>query len=75
MPKIKEIRYLGLHMAVEFESFEVMKGVMMEGLARGIITDWFLYNDKSLRLAPPLIITEDEIQKACNIILESVNAL
>lgn len=74
-PKIKEIRYLGLHMAIEFESFEVMKGVMMKGLERGIITDWFLYNDKSLRLAPPLIITEEEIQKACTILLESINAL
>ena len=37
--------------------------------------DWFLFNDKCLRIAPPLIITETEIEKACKIILESLSKL
>ncbi|MEO0877809.1 MAG: aspartate aminotransferase family protein, partial [Bacteroidota bacterium] len=40
-----------------------------------LITDWFLFNDRCLRIAPPLIITEEEIREACRIILEGVDAL
>ena len=33
----------------------------------------FLFNDRSLRIAPPLTITEEEIRKACAIILEGID--
>ncbi len=71
-PKIKAIRYLGLHMAVEFENFEVIKHIISRAIALGVLTDWFLYNDCSLRIAPPLIISEAEIRKACAVILEAI---
>ena len=71
-PKIKEIRHKGLMMAVEFEDFETLKPIIDRAISKGAITDWFLYCDNSMRIAPPLIITEEEIRQACDIILASI---
>jgi acetylornithine/N-succinyldiaminopimelate aminotransferase len=77
-PKIKEIRGNGLMLAVEFESFEVLKPIIdraiQQGTAgNGVITDWFLFCDNSMRIAPPLIITDDQIKEACAIILAAID--
>jgi acetylornithine/succinyldiaminopimelate/putrescine aminotransferase len=72
-PKIKAVRSAGLWMAVELEDFDFLQHVIQGCLKKGLITDWFLFNSKSLRIAPPLIITEVEIKKACNIILECLD--
>lgn len=71
-PAIQEIRNKGLMMAVEFESFELVKAIIDNALELGILTDWFLFHNNALRLAPPLIITEEEIRIACDIILEAI---
>ncbi|MGV3589034.1 MAG: aspartate aminotransferase family protein [Adhaeribacter sp.] len=71
-PKIKSIRNSGLLMAVEFESFEVLKPVIDKAIVKGVITDWFLFCDNSMRLAPPLVITTDQIKEACAIILAAI---
>jgi 4-aminobutyrate aminotransferase-like enzyme len=39
----------------------------------GIIIDWFLHNETSLRIAPPLIITDAQIKTACEIILQALD--
>jgi acetylornithine/N-succinyldiaminopimelate aminotransferase len=41
-------------------------------LKNGLITDWFLFADNCMRIAPPLIITEEEIKQACTIILNAL---
>ncbi|WP_439474382.1 aspartate aminotransferase family protein [Algoriphagus formosus] len=74
-PKIKGIRNKGLMMAVEFESFEVLKPIIDRAIELGVITDWFLFCDDSMRIAPPLVITEEEIRIACKIILQAVEEL
>lgn len=71
--KIKEIRNLGLMMAVAFESFEVLKPVIDRAIELGVVTDWFLFCDNSMRIAPPLVITPEEIKKACRIILQAID--
>ena len=71
-PKIKEVRTFGLLIAVEFDSFETNKTIIDTCITNGVLTDWFLFNDKSLRIAPPLIITEDEIKMACSVILKAI---
>ncbi|WP_131535716.1 aspartate aminotransferase family protein [Pedobacter nototheniae] len=70
---IKEIRGKGLMLAVEFESFEINKKIIDACIADGIISDWFLHCSNSMRIAPPLIITKEEIEEACAIILKNVN--
>jgi putrescine aminotransferase len=71
-PMIKGIRNKGLMMAVEFESFEVLKPIIDRAIEKGVITDWFLFCDDSMRIAPPLIISEAEIKQACGWILEAI---
>jgi len=42
-------------------------------IKNGLIVDWFLFNTNSMRITPPLIITEEEIKIACTIILKSID--
>ncbi|QIX60162.1 aspartate aminotransferase family protein [Hymenobacter sp. BT18] len=73
-PAIQEVRGCGLLMAVEFDSFAVLKPIIDRALAHeGILTDWFLFCDNSLRLAPPLTITHAEIEQACAALLRAVS--
>ena len=72
-PRIKEIRNCGLMMAAEFESFEVLKAVIDRAILNGVLTDWFLFCDNSMRIAPPLTITESQIKDACDVILRSID--
>ncbi|RZK27351.1 MAG: aminotransferase class III-fold pyridoxal phosphate-dependent enzyme, partial [Hymenobacter sp.] len=72
-PAIKAVRGCGLLLAVEFESFEVLKPIIDRALAQeGILTDWFLFCDNSLRIAPPLTITEAEIDAALAGLLRAI---
>jgi acetylornithine/succinyldiaminopimelate/putrescine aminotransferase len=73
-PKIKEIRGKGLMLAAEMESFDKLKTTIDQCIELGIVTDWFLFCDNSMRIAPPLTITEAQIRDACAIILSVLNA-
>lgn len=72
-PKIKEVRGIGLMLAAQMDNFDQMKRVIDRTIENGIITDWFLYCDNAMRIAPPLIITDEQIHKACGIILDALN--
>jgi len=74
-PAIREIRSKGLMIAAEFESYDILKPIIDKAIALGIVTDWFLFNDRSMRIAPPLTITEEEIKKACKIILQAIDSV
>jgi acetylornithine/N-succinyldiaminopimelate aminotransferase len=69
---IKEIRSAGLLMAIDLDEPARVQRVIQFCLKNGVITDWFLFNDRSLRLAPPLIISDSEIEFACRVILEGL---
>jgi acetylornithine/N-succinyldiaminopimelate aminotransferase len=69
---IKEVRSKGLMIAVEFENFDILKPIIDRCIENGVITDWFLHCDNSMRIAPPLIITKEEIKKACTTILDTI---
>ncbi len=72
-PAIREIRGKGLLLAVEFTSFDKLKPIIDRAITRGVITDWFLFCDNSMRIAPPLIINEDQIREACAVLLEAID--
>lgn len=74
-PQIRKVRGKGLMLAVEYENFCKVKKVVDRCLEAGLLTDWFLFADNCLRIAPPLIISEEQIQKACEIILEASNGI
>lgn len=68
-PKIKAVRSFGLWAAVEFDSFETNKKVIDACLEAGVLTDWFLFAPQCLRISPPLIIAEQQVKQACEIII------
>jgi acetylornithine/N-succinyldiaminopimelate aminotransferase len=70
---IKSVRSFGLWMAIEFNSFETCKQVIDSCIEGGIITDWFLFGSNFLRISPPLIISEEQIAKACHVINSSIS--
>lgn len=71
-PEIKEIRGIGLFMAVELKDFDQVKKVIDIAVEKGLVTDWFLFHDSAFRIAPPLIINDEEIERACEILNESI---
>jgi len=73
-PAIKAVRSCGLMMAVEFDSFETNKKIIDLLIDRGVFTDWFLFASNCLRIVPPLTISIDEIQTACNQLIAILNS-
>jgi acetylornithine/succinyldiaminopimelate/putrescine aminotransferase len=71
-PAVKELRSAGLWLAVDLGDAAKVQQVIRHCIANGVITDWFLFNDKSLRIAPPLTISEEEIRFACEVILSAL---
>ncbi|HEX3079943.1 MAG TPA: aspartate aminotransferase family protein [Puia sp.] len=71
-PAIKSVRSAGLLIAVEFENFEINKRIIDGCLRDGLLTDWFLFASASLRIAPPLTITIEEIEEICSILLLNI---
>lgn len=74
-PKIEEVRGLGLMLAVQLDTFDNVQKVIAHCLENGIVTDWFLFCDNAIRLSPPLNIAEEDIDRACEVILEGVERL
>ena len=66
--KIKSVRSFGLWLAIAFESFETNKKIIDACIAAGVLTDWFLFAPNCLRISPPLIISKQQIEKACDIL-------
>jgi acetylornithine/succinyldiaminopimelate/putrescine aminotransferase len=66
--KINAISHKGLMIALEFDNFEINKKIIDLCIDNKIIVDWFLFADNKMRISPPLIITKEEIEKACAII-------
>ncbi len=70
---ISEIRSSGLMMAVELSRKKYLKHVVNHTIEQGALIDYFLFNRKSFRLAPPLIISKNEIKRACGILMKAMD--
>lgn len=73
-PAIK-IRSRGLMIALEFKNAEENKKVIDALIKNGIFTDWFLFAPQSLRIVPPLIISDEQIKQACSKIIEVLSSI
>ncbi len=70
---ISEIRRVGLMIALQLDNYAHVKRVIDRCIEQGVITDWFLFNDSSMRIAPPLTIDESQIREACRVILQALD--
>lgn len=74
-PLVKEVRGRGLLLAMELNDATNLLPVIKALRNHGILADWFLFNNKSIRIAPPLTITDAEIEIVCNRIKKALDSL
>ena len=72
---IKEIRRKGLFFAIELENPDIVQKVVEGCKNKGLLSFWFLSCPKSFRIAPPLVISMEEIKTSCAIIKDVMDQL
>jgi acetylornithine/succinyldiaminopimelate/putrescine aminotransferase len=71
-PAIVSRYYCGLWMSLQFSTAAIAQKIIHQCIKNGIITDWFLFAPDRLRIAPPLIISDEELKQVCNTILKCI---
>ncbi len=74
-PLIKGFRSKGLFIAVDVGSHEIMLDIMRQAYEIGIVMDPFLFDPNAFRIAPPLVITDEEIHEACKLLIQAMGAV
>lgn len=69
-PLITGIRGEGLMLAVVLKDPSYVQYVISHAPDHGLVLDYFLLCDNAFRIAPPLIISETEIQEACAFLMK-----
>jgi len=72
-PAIIDRTHQGLWMSLQFESDILTKKIAATCVANGIITDWFLFAEDKIRIAPPLCISEAQLLSAIKNIQLSID--
>jgi acetylornithine/succinyldiaminopimelate/putrescine aminotransferase len=73
-PLIKGIRGEGLLLAVELTNPAFVDFAVTHAPEFGIILDYFLFCGDAFRIAPPLVISREEIQRSCDSILKLLDS-
>lgn len=74
-PLIKEIRGQGLFLAAELKSEDVVTRFFHECNEEGLIFDYFLFCKNAIRITPPLIINQPELEDLTERILRTLNRI
>jgi len=74
-PAVKEIRQAGLLLAVDLGSRDYAERVLPLLTEAGVMSDWFLFDENSFRIAPPLSITDEEIEYSAGLIIGALDRL
>ena len=65
---VTEVRQIGLMLGIDLETENMMDKLLAIFTKHGLIADRFLFRPKAFRIAPPLTITKDEIDKTIGIL-------
>ena len=65
---VKEIRFKGLYFAIDLEDEHAVQRVVDRCLEKKLIAFWFLSCPWSFRIAPPLNISDDELEHCLSIL-------
>tara|TARA_R110002049_G_scaffold285775_4_gene467316 strand:+ start:9500 stop:10684 length:1185 start_codon:yes stop_codon:yes gene_type:complete len=74
-PLIKEIRGIGLMLAIITPSETITNTLILKCQDQGLILFWLLFEPKAVRITPPLTISNDEITKGCAIIISVLDKI
>ncbi len=72
-PAIVSKNVHGLWMSLRFKDEMTNQAIVHQCVKNGLVTDWFLFAPDRLRIAPPLIISEDELIEVCAMIMKSID--
>ncbi|MAV14071.1 MAG: aspartate aminotransferase family protein [Flavobacteriaceae bacterium] len=72
---IYEIRGSGLMLCLIMKNSSVASQLVSESLNNGLILFFLLYEKRAVRITPPLTISENEINKGCDIIIQCLNKI
>ncbi|KPM30473.1 Acetylornithine transaminase [Croceitalea dokdonensis DOKDO 023] len=68
-PLIQEIRGKGLMLALIFKEAKTANYLVLEAAKHQLILFWLLFEPRAVRISPPLTITQEQITKGCEQIL------
>lgn len=74
-PAVHAIRNRGLLMAIELKSPDQLHNAVKACKKIGLLVDWFLFNDRSIRIAPPMVISDQEIVVMCGKLINVLDSL
>ncbi|SFZ92092.1 Acetylornithine/succinyldiaminopimelate/putrescine aminotransferase [Flaviramulus basaltis] len=74
-PLITEIRGKGLMLAIITPSSDTANSLILKCQEAGLILFWLLFEPKAVRITPPLTISNDEIIKGCEIIIDLLDEI
>ena len=72
---IKEIRGKGLMLALILEKPEIAQNLVKIALERGLLLFFLLFENRAVRLTPPLTISKKELKKGCDVIINILNEI
>ena len=72
---ITEVRGIGLMLILLLPTPDLAVELVMKCKERGLILFFLLFEKKAIRITPPLTISEEEITKGCQIILDVLEEL
>lgn len=70
---IEEIRGKGLMLAIILKDTATADTLILEAKNRGLLLFWLLFEKKAARITPPLTISNNEIEKGCQLIINILN--
>ncbi|SNR68464.1 Acetylornithine/succinyldiaminopimelate/putrescine aminotransferase [Maribacter sedimenticola] len=74
-PRIKEIRGRGLMLALIMDTADTANSVVLKAKEKNLILFWLLFENKAVRITPPLTISVEEIKEGCAIVLGILDKL
>lgn len=69
---VKEVRGIGAMLGIQLFSFDQTREVVERCFNRGILLGWTLHSNTLIRIAPPLIISEAELNETLQVIREVI---
>ncbi len=72
---IKEIRGKGLMLSLIMKNKELANKLILSCAKKNLILFWLLFESKGVRITPPMTINAEEIDRGCDIIMQTLNEL
>jgi len=70
--RVREVRGKGLMLGLELNSDEFTQSFVARALELGLILGWTIYSGSTVRIAPPLVVTDEELNRGMAIVEQAL---